>query len=127
MEILYGDIYFYISPNLWQGVPDGVGSHVRARGSGLRACEAYGRPVVEEVRGAAEGEGIVCGLFKAKNPRNCEIKQNLPPQFFYCGWSLVLAFLINPIGASEVDTRRIEFKPGDQPTQNTLLREGPPP
>ena len=46
-----------------EGAPDGVGSHVRAQGSGLRACEAYGRPVVEEVRGAAEGEGIVRGLF----------------------------------------------------------------
>ena len=43
--------------------PDCVGSHVRAHGSGLRACEAYGRPVVEEVRGAAKGEGIVRGLF----------------------------------------------------------------
>ena len=44
------------------GAPDGVGSHVYAHGSGLRACEAYGRPVVEEVRGATEGEGIVSGL-----------------------------------------------------------------
>ena len=26
------------------------------------ACEAYGRPVVEEVRGATEGESIVSGL-----------------------------------------------------------------
>ena len=40
-----------------------MGSHARAHGFGLRAFEAYGRPVVEEVRGAAEGEGIVRGLF----------------------------------------------------------------
>ena len=46
-----------------RGAPDGVGSHVRAHGSGLRTCEAYGRPVVEEVRGVAEGEGNVRGLF----------------------------------------------------------------
>ena len=32
---------------------------MRAHGSGLCACEAVGRPVVEEVRGATEGEGIV--------------------------------------------------------------------
>ena len=43
--------------------PDGVGSHMRAYGCGLRACEAYGRAVVEEVRGATEGERIVSGLF----------------------------------------------------------------
>jgi len=43
--------------------PDCVGRHVRAHGCGLRACEAYGRAVVEEVRGAAEGERIVSGLF----------------------------------------------------------------
>ena len=44
--------------------PDGVpGRHVRAHGCGLRACEAYGRAVVEEVRGATEGERIVSGLF----------------------------------------------------------------
>ena len=43
--------------------PDGVGRHVRAHGCGLRACEAYDRAVVEEVRGAMEGERIVSGLF----------------------------------------------------------------
>ena len=43
--------------------PDGVGRHMRAHGSGLRAFEAYGRAVVEEVRGATEGERIVSGLF----------------------------------------------------------------
>ena len=43
--------------------PDGVGRHMRAHGCGLRICEAYGRPVVEEVRGAAEGERFVSGLF----------------------------------------------------------------
>ena len=43
--------------------PDGVGRHVRAHGCGLRACEAYGRAVVEEIRGATEGERIVSGLF----------------------------------------------------------------
>ena len=42
-----------------EGAPDCVGSHMRAYGSGLRACEAFGRPVVEEVRGATESEGIV--------------------------------------------------------------------
>ena len=31
---------------------------VRAHGGGLRACEVYGRAVVEEVRGATEGEVI---------------------------------------------------------------------
>ena len=31
--------------------------------NGLRACEACGRAVVEEVRGATEGERIVSGLF----------------------------------------------------------------
>ena len=41
-----------------------VGRHVRAHGCGLRACEAYGRAVVEEVRGATEGERIVSGLFQ---------------------------------------------------------------
>jgi len=40
---------------------------------------------------------------------------------------LVLVFFINPIGASEVDPGCIEFKPGDQPIHNTLLREGPSP
>ena len=40
---------------------------------------------------------------------------------------LVLVFFINPIGASEVDPGCIDFKPGDQPIHNTLLREGPPP
>ena len=43
--------------------PDGVGRHMRAHGCGLRACEAYGRVVVEEVRGATEGEHIVSELF----------------------------------------------------------------
>ena len=43
--------------------PDGVGRHVRAHSCGLRACESYGRAVVEEVRGATEGERIVSGLF----------------------------------------------------------------
>ena len=43
--------------------PDGVGRHVRAQSCGLRACESYGRAVVEEVRGATEGERIVSGLF----------------------------------------------------------------
>ena len=43
--------------------PDRVGRHMRAPDGGLRACEAFGRAVVEEVRGAAEGEGIVRGLF----------------------------------------------------------------
>ena len=46
-----------------KGAPDCVGSHVRAHGGGLRACEAYGRAFVEEVRGAREGERIVSGLF----------------------------------------------------------------
>ena len=40
---------------------------------------------------------------------------------------LVLVFFINPIKASEVDPGCIEFKPGDQPIHNTLLREGPSP
>ena len=39
---------------------------------------------------------------------------------------LVLVFFINPIlypiEASEVDPGCIEFKPGDQPIHNTLLR-----
>ena len=43
--------------------PDCVGRHVRAHGCGLRACEAYGRAVVEEVRGATEGKRSVSGLF----------------------------------------------------------------
>ena len=43
--------------------PDCVGRHVRVHGCGLRACEAYGRAVVKEVRGATEGERIVSGLF----------------------------------------------------------------
>ena len=43
--------------------PDCVGSDMRAHGDGLRTCEAYGRAVVEEVRGATEGEGIVSWLF----------------------------------------------------------------
>ena len=38
----------------------------------------------------------------------------------------MLVFFINSIGASEVDPGYIEFKPGDQPIHNTLLREGPP-
>ena len=41
------------------------------------------------------------------------------PQFFFV--------LVNPIGASEVDPGRIEFKPGNQPIHSTLLREGPSP
>ena len=36
---------------------------MRAHGGGLRACEAYDRAVVEEVRGETEGERIVSGLF----------------------------------------------------------------
>ncbi len=40
-----------------------MGRHVRAHGCGLRACEAYGRAVVKEIRGATEGERIVSGLF----------------------------------------------------------------
>ena len=44
-------------------MPDGVGRHVRAHSCGLCACESYGRAVVEEVRGATEGERIVSGLF----------------------------------------------------------------
>ena len=43
--------------------PDGVGRHVRAHGCGFRACEAYGRAVVEEVCSVTEGERIVGGLF----------------------------------------------------------------
>ena len=43
--------------------PDCVGRHMRAHGGGFRACEAYARAVVEEVRGATEGESIVSGLF----------------------------------------------------------------
>ena len=39
----------------------------------------------------------------------------------------MLFFFINPIGASEVDPGCIDFKPGDQPIHNTLLREGPSP
>ena len=46
-----------------EGTPDCVGGDMRAHGSGLRVCESYGRPVVEEVLGATEGEGIVRGLF----------------------------------------------------------------
>jgi hypothetical protein len=42
---------------------DCVGSDMRAHGSGLRACEAYGRSVVEGVRGATEGQRIVSGHF----------------------------------------------------------------
>ena len=37
--------------------------HMPAHGGDLRACEAYGRAVVEEVRGATEGKHIVSGLF----------------------------------------------------------------
>ena len=47
--------------------------HMRAHGSGLRACEAYGRPVVEEVRGAAEGACIFLisdGLYWKPAKRN---------------------------------------------------------
>ena len=40
----------------------GVGSHVCEHGSGLCARKAYGRPIVEEVRCATEGEGVVRGL-----------------------------------------------------------------
>ena len=37
---------------------------MRAHGCGLRTCESNGRAVVvEEVRGATEGERIVRGLF----------------------------------------------------------------
>ena len=43
--------------------PDCVGSHIRTLGGGLRTCEAYGRAVADQVRGATEGEGIVSGLF----------------------------------------------------------------
>ena len=39
----------------------------------------------------------------------------------------VLVLFISPIGASGVDPGCIEFKPGDQPFHNTLLREGPLP
>ena len=46
-----------------KGAPDRVRSDMRAHGSALCACEAYGRPVVEEVRGATEGESIVSWLF----------------------------------------------------------------
>ena len=35
---------------------------MRAHGSGLCACETYGRPIVEEVCGATEGEGTVSEL-----------------------------------------------------------------
>ena len=35
--------------------PDCVGSHMFAHGGGLRACEAYGRAVVEEERGTVDG------------------------------------------------------------------------
>ena len=48
--------------------PDGVGRHMRAHGGGLRACEAYGRAVVEEVRGATKGERIVSG--PSKSPKS---------------------------------------------------------
>ena len=44
-----------------KGAPDCVGSHMRAHGSGLFACEAYGRPNVE-ARGAKEGESVVSGI-----------------------------------------------------------------
>ena len=43
--------------------PDGVGRHMRAHGCGLCTCEACCRAVVEEVRGATEGERIISGLF----------------------------------------------------------------
>ena len=43
--------------------PNGVGRHVRAHGCGLGTCKAHGRAVVEEIRGATEGERIVSGLF----------------------------------------------------------------
>ena len=42
--------------------PDCVGSHMRAHDRGSCVCEAYDRPVVEQVSGATEGEGIVSGL-----------------------------------------------------------------
>jgi len=38
-----------------------------------------------------------------------------------------LSYFINPVGASEVDPGCIDFKPGDQPIHNTLLRGGPLP
>ena len=44
-----------------RGAPGCVGSHVRALGSVLCVCEAYGCPLVEAVRGATEGESIVMG------------------------------------------------------------------
>ena len=37
-------------------------SHVRAEGSGLSACDPDGRAVVQEVFGAAPGEGFIGGL-----------------------------------------------------------------
>ena len=40
---------------------------------------------------------------------------------------VVRVFFINPIRASEVDPGCIDFKPGEQPIHNTLLREGPSP
>jgi len=45
---------------------EGAGGHTRAHGSGLCACEAYGRPIVEEKCGATEGEGIVSGLLPSR-------------------------------------------------------------
>ena len=43
--------------------PEGLWRHMRAHGCGLRTCKAHGRAVVEEVRGATEGERLVSGLF----------------------------------------------------------------
>ena len=39
-----------------------VRRHMRVYSDGLCACEAYGRPVVKEVRGTMEGDSIVTGL-----------------------------------------------------------------
>ena len=46
--------------------PDCVGCHMCAHGGGLCTCEAYGRAVVEEVRGVTEGERIVSGQKSSK-------------------------------------------------------------
>ena len=45
-----------------KGAPGGVGGLMRTHGDGLCACETYSRPIVEEVCGATEGEGVVTGL-----------------------------------------------------------------
>ena len=52
--------------------PDCVGRHMRAHGGDLRACETYVRAVVEEVRGATEGEHIVSWLFSGLFPEGFE-------------------------------------------------------